>query len=453
MDKLPTRSPELKIVTRLMQSVALWPYDYDRHLPGWLRGRYHLSTVLNVLYYLLWLFINLHILVLHVKTILDRLDSFQDLFLILVTTFIYCVMVPVSLYCQLYYEKNVELIKMAMLLFRKRSAAGITYIKFEPTRQFVFKLFKMWMIGCMFGTMHWAVYPILQREKILPFQIWYPFDVHRSPLYELAFLGQVMGQYQVGMVFGLAGSLLMMHIFMVCGQFDILFCSLANVYNTAMINSGGYKLKLTTAQIMYKSSARRPNLYYFNEVHEENLPDAPRTKTKQIAQLPQKHNYLPKLSNELATALDDCIEHHSMLIKFCHKMEECYHPFIMMKLGQIVVQLCLLVYMTTSQDNLTLMKLMNICEYLMLTMTELFLLCYLGQTMKVQSMKVGDALMMSPWYECGAAFRKRTQLILINSFHPVRLTAMKLYDLDFETYYMVLKASFSYYTLLKKLQQ
>lgn len=36
------------------------------------------------------------------------------------------------------------------------------------------------------------------------------------------------------------------------------------------------------------------------------------------------------------------------------------------------------------QDNLTLMKLMNICEYLMLTMTELFLLCYLGQTMKVQ---------------------------------------------------------------------
>lgn len=52
-------------------------------------------------------------------------------------------------------------------------------------------------------------------------------------------------------------------------------------------------------------------------------------------------------------------------------------------------------------------------------------------------MKVGDALMMSPWYECGAAFRKRAQLILINSFHPVRLTAMKLYDLDFETYYMV----------------
>nr|XP_029733112.1 odorant receptor 4-like [Aedes albopictus] len=197
------------------------------------------------------------------------------------------------------------------------NSAGLTYVKFESSRRYFSRLFKIWISTCVLGTLHWAIFPILQREKVLPLQCWYPIDVHRSPLYELAFLGQVLGQLQVGLVYGMTGALLMMYIFI---------------------------------------------------------------------------------------------------------------------------------------NSLSVMKLMNIEEYFVLTMAELFSFCYLGETLKNQSVKISNALLSSTWYKCGAQFRQRVMLILKASQKPLKLSALKLYHLDFETYRSVLTAAFSYYTILKKLQ-
>ncbi|XP_065073969.1 odorant receptor 83a [Ochlerotatus camptorhynchus] len=449
---------DLSIIFSLMQSVALWPYEYDTLLPAWLRGRYRISSILNVLYFIFWQFICLHIAVFHIKTVLDSLDNFNDLFLVMVSAIIYCLMLLINLYFQLYYRKNVELIKILKEMFKQRSAAGLTYIKFESSRRHFIRLFKIWIVTCVLGTLHWAIFPILQQEKVLPLQCWYPFDVRHSPMYELAFFGQVLGQLQVGIVYGMTGALLMMYIFTVCGQFDILCCSLNNVYYTAMINRGGNRFTLAALQADQEKILREPSHYYINEVFLEELGQAPKTATKAFAPLPIKHQYLEKLQDDLVTALDACIDHHAMLLNFCHQLEECYHPFVMLKLGQMLSLLCVLSYMATvvfnpfQQDSLSAMKLMNIMEYFVLTMTELFLFCYLGQTLINQSSKVGDALMTTPWYEGGATFRRRVVFILMASQKALKLTAFKMYRLDFETYFTVLKTAFSYYTLLKKLQ-
>nr|XP_029719120.1 odorant receptor 83a-like [Aedes albopictus] len=439
-----------------MRFVALWPYNFDRHLPVWLQHA-RLSLVLNVLYYLFWQFICLHIAIFHIITVLNSLDNFNDLFLVMVSTIIYCLMLLINANFRLYYRKNLVLIEILKHQFKQRSAAGLTYVKFESSRRYFSRLFKIWITTCVLGTLHWAIFPILQREKVLPLQCWYPIDVHRSPLYELAFLGQVLGQLQVGLVYGMTGALLMMYIFIVCGQFDILCCSLSNVYYTAMINSGGNRFKLCAIQALLENTLRDPSEHYVKEVFMEELSKAPRTTAKKLASVSEKHQYLDYLQEELATALDECVDHHCMLINFCRLLEECFHPFILLKLGQMLSLLCLLSYMATvvcilQQTNLSVMKLMNIGEYFVLTMAELFSFCYLGETLKNQSVKISNALLSSTWYKCGAQFRQRVMLILKASQKPLKLSALKLYHLDFETYRSVLTAAFSYYTILKKLQ-
>lgn len=50
------------------------------------------------------------------------------------------------------------------------------------------------------GTLSWVVNPLLQCAscKLLPLKSWYPFDVHSSPAYEMAFILQLFGQVFVG---------------------------------------------------------------------------------------------------------------------------------------------------------------------------------------------------------------------------------------------------------------
>lgn len=343
MDEL---SKDLSIIFFLMRFVALWPYDYNRHLPVWLQ-RYKISLVLNVLYYLFWQFICLHIAIFHVITVLNSLDNFDDLFLVMVSTIIYCLMLLINVNFRLYYHKNLVLIEFLKYRFIQRSAAGLNFVKFESSRRYFIRLFKIWIVTCVLGTMHWAIFPILQREMVLPLQCWYPFEVHRSPYYELAYLGQVLGQLQVGLVYGMTGALLMMYIFIVCGQFDILCCSLSNVYYTALINRNGNRFKLSASQAVLEKALRNSNDLYIKEVFLEELSKAPRTTTKKLAPVAKKHQYLDYLQDELATALDECVDHHVLLIHFCRLLEEGFHPFVLLKLGQMLSLLCLLSYMAT----------------------------------------------------------------------------------------------------------
>uniref|UniRef100_A0A182NRL4 Uncharacterized protein n=1 Tax=Anopheles dirus TaxID=7168 RepID=A0A182NRL4_9DIPT len=430
-----------------LRSVAVWPTDYNPHLPKYLRGRYFISEVINALYLLFWFFVCAHIAAFHVVSIVTVDLSYDELFLTLITTSIYSIMIPLSAYLRLYEGKVRRLYEFSIRYFRKRSAAGVHYVSMSSCYRFVNRCQFWWLVICVLGTMHWALYPILSQERTLPFSCWYPVDVQQSPMYELAYTFQVLGQLQVSLVFGLAGALFMVFVFMVSSQFDMLCCSLTNVRQSAMILNGGYHRKVRHCQDNYELDIRG---YVLQEVFREDLDTVQPTNTRsKLDQLSPSQTYLMELSSELTCVLEDCITHHLLLLRFCKLLEDCYHPYILLKLFQILLLLCFLAFMATV-ESLSMMKLINVLEYFMLTMTELYLYCFLGHILMNQGLKVGDALWTSPWHQCGASYRRRMLIVLMNTQRPLRLTALKLYELNLETYYTVIKAAFSYYTLIKK---
>lgn len=59
--------------------------------------------------------------------------------------------------------------------------------------------------------------------------------------------------------------------------------------------------------------------------------------------------------------------------------------------------------------------------------------------------------MRSQWYSFKTPFRRSLQIIMANSLKPLKITAGKFYVLDYERFISVMRASFSYYTLLKNM--
>uniref|UniRef100_A0A182RS70 Uncharacterized protein n=1 Tax=Anopheles funestus TaxID=62324 RepID=A0A182RS70_ANOFN len=443
----PTLTLNFRTLERVLRFVALWPTDYNPYLPKYLRGQYLLSQLIDSCYLLFWFFICVHIAAFHIVSILTIDFSYDELFLTLITTSIYSIMIPLSAYLRLYESNIRQLYEFATKHFRKRSAAGIHYISISSSIRFTNRYQFWWLVICVLGTMHWAIYPILSQERTLPFPCWYPVDVQQSPMYELAYIFQVLGQLQVSLVYGLSGALFMVLVFMTCSQFDMLCCSLTNIRQSAMILNGSYQTELRHCQGNHEIDTRE---YVLEEVFREDLENVQSTKTiSKLDQLSPSQTFLMELSSELTCVLEDCIKHHLLLLRFCQLLENCYHPYILLKLFQILLLLCFLAFMATV-ESLSTMKLINVLEYFMLTMTELYLYCFLGHILMSQGLKVGDALWKSPWHLCGASYRRRMLIILMNAQRPVRLTGWKLYELNLETYYTVLKAAFSYYTIIKK---
>lgn len=88
----------------------------------------------------------------------------------------------------------------------------------------------IWVVACTFGTLGWIIYPLFSTvEKVLGLKSWYPFNIHSSPGYEIAFILQLFGQLYVGIGYGIWSGIFMSMVIMCCGQFDILFASLKNL--------------------------------------------------------------------------------------------------------------------------------------------------------------------------------------------------------------------------------
>lgn len=68
--------------------------------------------------------------------------------------------------------------------------------------------------------------------------------------------------------------------------------------------------------------------------------------------------------------------------------------------------------------------------YLILTLLDVFQLCYFGDTLKQQSSHIDDALLRCPWYLCGGPFRRLMSVILTNSTQSLVLTGGKFFILD-----------------------
>ncbi|XP_031627368.1 putative odorant receptor 85e, partial [Contarinia nasturtii] len=344
--------------------------------------------------------------------------------------------------------------------FLRRSAYGLSFMTAERSYIVANRYVFWWTVMCLQGTMQWTVAPLFASTRTLPIDVKYPVNELLTPYYQIIYSLHSMCQFLLGMIFGNASSVLASTVIILSGQFDILLCSLKNLRATA-ITFNGFRLdELRKLQSTVAFEREELNQYYLaaelmDDVESNTakmrtiLERDPRKFHPSKQYLPQD-NYLTDLSEELNHAIFACIKHHQMLIEFVAMMEDFFSLFVLLKSFQSTFQICNLLFTFIKIEG-TAKQYFNMTAYLILTLLDVFQLCYFGETLKQQSSHIGDALLRCEWYLCGGPFRRIASIILANCNQPLVMTGGKFFILGFSKFTSIMKASFSYFTLLQHL--
>ncbi|KAF7284773.1 hypothetical protein GWI33_021640 [Rhynchophorus ferrugineus] len=85
---------------------------------------------------------------------------------------------------------------------------------------------------------------------------------------------------------------------------------------------------------------------------------------------------------------------------------------------------------------------------LSLQLLQVFALAWVSNEVKLESVKVADAVYESPWYEQDQKIKKMLHIILMRSQKPLAITIGPFKPMTAETAIMTLQASYSYATLM-----
>ncbi|XP_063709126.1 odorant receptor 83a-like [Culicoides brevitarsis] len=341
--------------------------------------------------------------------------------------------------------------------FRQRSAPGLTYVTVEPGFKSSVRFQNKWTWACTLTGSSYALIPLMNGSFQLPIPTWYPIDLTVGHRFLVVFLIQTFAQMWLGMIFGNAMGYVFYVYSLFISQLDILCASVKNIPYTALIKAGIDKRLLKKLQEEYKNTPQELNQFsdsndieLFEDLDDLELKTDP-LKTFKDFQLTPDLFKDPKVVKCLKEAIQDCVDHHTMLLDLLKKYEKQISFFMLLKLGDINLLLTIILFaFTISKDSAARLVL---GAYLTIPFSELLILSYVGQVLTLQSSRIIDAVINSPWHLYMVPVKKELSIMLARGAKPYVLTAGRLLNISTGTFIAVVRTSFSYYTLLVQLNK
>uniref|UniRef100_A0A1B0GLL6 Odorant receptor n=1 Tax=Lutzomyia longipalpis TaxID=7200 RepID=A0A1B0GLL6_LUTLO len=152
----------------------------------------------------------------------------------------------------------------------------------------------------------------------------------------------------------------------------------------------------------------------------------------------------PQNSPKNTITLKTINESHLKIIKIAEKLSKFCWQIYFHKFFTIIVYFCLVLIMIQSDDVPLLIPLLGT----LMTISEVFILCYFGQTLQDRSQNLPRALYTTNWYDWTLGDQK-TLLFLIMIFQrPIKLETFGFGIVSIYTFVQICKASASYATIL-----
>ncbi|XP_032689611.1 odorant receptor 13a-like [Odontomachus brunneus] len=157
-----------------------------------------------------------------------------------------------------------------------------------------------------------------------------------------------------------------------------------------------------------------------------------------------------KGKDDVDRRLAEMVEHQIRIRNFLQLVEHTLQQACLIELMGCTMIVCLLGYciiMEWENSNPIAM-----CSYF-ITITSLminmFLFCYTGEQLTVQAEKVASTSCELEWYRLPDKKARGIVLVMIMSNSPTKITAGKIMDLSFKTFGDVVKASVTYFNMLR----
>nr|QRF70982.1 odorant receptor [Semiothisa cinerearia] len=238
----------------------------------------------------------------------------------------------------------------------------------------------------------------------LPLRAWYPYDTSKSPAYELTYF------YQISALSTSAAVNI---------NLDIVATSLIAVCRC--------RLKLVNLSLM-------------------NLCKGPFVSTN------GSHQTVEEIILERVKA---CVRHHQAVLSSARQIQRCFSIPVLAQFTVSMVIICVTAYQLVVELHdtpINVVRLASMSGYLLCMTLQVFLYCYQGNQLMIESTEVASAAYSCPWYLCSLRFRRALLIIMIRSKRASQLTAGGFTTLSLSCFTAIVKASYTFFTVLQRVE-
>uniref|UniRef100_A0A182YRD2 Uncharacterized protein n=1 Tax=Anopheles stephensi TaxID=30069 RepID=A0A182YRD2_ANOST len=155
-------------------------------------------------------------------------------------------------------------------------------------------------------------------------------------------------------------------------------------------------------------------------------------------------------TSTLNRKLQKLIEDHKRIIRWGEDID----------LNDLVTYICLIEFLSFGLMLCALLFLLNIISvmaqivivgaYIFMILTQIFAFYWHSNEVREESMAIAEASYSGPWLNVDNAIKKKLLLITIRAQRPLEITVGNVYPMTLEMFQSLLNASYSYFTLLRR---
>nr|ALD51491.1 odorant receptor 35 [Locusta migratoria] len=272
------------------------------------------------------------------------------------------------------------------------------------------------MMTCLGGSIPgvWAVIPILMRrlgifppERELPGTSWYTGRDGETPIYETLYVLQYFS---------------MQNSFFTAVGPDLLFVAF-------IIHAAG-QLEVLNARLRRVGGASDARKLQKAREEEEESGEAG--------------------CGELAwRELCGCIRHHQHVIGLIKEIERMVSKIVLLQFLGATVIICVTLYQSSKHTE-NMAALLMLQGYLGLIMYEVFMYCWYAEDILYQNSRLAVSAYSSGWVGAVPQLQRALVFVICRTQRPLGLTAGKFYYVSRESFVSLMSASYSYYALLRQ---
>ncbi|XP_035739551.1 odorant receptor 43a-like [Vespa mandarinia] len=163
------------------------------------------------------------------------------------------------------------------------------------------------------------------------------------------------------------------------------------------------------------------------------------------------HNEFKMLDEENRVhKIKEFIERHSHLLNLARLLENTYNNILLVILMTSGLHICLAgiqIMLLYKQNDIV--PLVKAVVAFIIILGQLFLYSYVGNYLSSLSQEICQVISNCPWYELPPSIVRNFVFIIMRTHVPLLLTAGRFYPMDMTGFKNILKASFSYFSVLR----
>nr|QAB43919.1 olfactory receptor OR40 [Oedaleus asiaticus] len=148
--------------------------------------------------------------------------------------------------------------------------------------------------------------------------------------------------------------------------------------------------------------------------------------------------------------LQDCIRHHQYVIQLVADVERLLTSMILTQvLGATAIICVALFQFATNIENIGTM--LRVSVYMSFMVNEVFMYCWFAHNIIDQSSRVADSAYGCGWPGAPPALQRCLLVVICRAQRPLAVTAGKFYHVSRETFLQLINAAYTYYALLRQM--